>query len=135
MQIGDAHQAHVPTGLSPYPELERHKHDLSMVWDPSKLGNDSVERYLMRMYKDDLSPMETDPTPAAGSGSSTTSGRSESSKHRVPDDENLLFLLQRCNYDMNEAFRRRKCQNIDEKGEARLLAYMIFCLITLSQLI
>ena len=96
IMIGSAYQAVVPEGFSKYGESKPYKNADKLLWDPKGMQAEEIERYLQCFHKIadsaaegiDMLPMGT----------------------HTRDDEQALFLLMQCNYDVDEALRKR-CAN------------------------
>ena len=112
IMIGPSYQASVPLGLSaygdtlPYGEsrillvqkLEIKKNQIAenedkLLWNPENLGTDEVEDYLTKSQE--------------SVQSSTGVGSLPLGAH-VRDDEQALFMLLQCNFNKDEALRRKR---------------------------
>lgn len=93
IMIGSAYQAVVPEGFSKYGESKPYKYADKLLWDPKGMQNEEVEQYLQSSHQiTDGAAEGIDMLPM---GSHTR------------DDEQALFVLMQCNYNAEEALKKR----------------------------
>jgi len=95
IMIGPSFQASVPSGLSNYDDTLPYENADKQLWDPSRLSEEVSKEYLAKS--------------AETLGANTALG-----VHGIPtgshirDDEQALFLLLQCGFNMEEALRRKR---------------------------
>jgi hypothetical protein len=94
IMIGPSYQASVPHGLTDYDnDTLPYENEDKQLWDPSRLTEDSTLQYLSKSSE----------AMAFGGGVNAIPNGSH-----IRDDEQALFLLLQCGYNVDEAFRRRR---------------------------
>ncbi|XP_032232084.2 mesoderm induction early response protein 1 isoform X2 [Nematostella vectensis] len=88
IHIGEEHQAVVPEGLNTEKEYTYDGVD-KCLWNPSKINEQELQRYLNSVCK----------PPGA-----------DIQREVKRDDEQALYMLLQCSYDVSEAVRRQKSQ-------------------------
>lgn len=92
IMVGTDYQAAIPEGLCRYDDALPYENEDKMLWDPSHISEEDTEEFLERAQ-----------LPAPGSkGSSLPAGS------HIRDDEQALYLLLQCGYNLEEALRRRR---------------------------
>jgi hypothetical protein len=92
VQVGADYQAFVPEGFSAYGEGRVYENDDQLIWDPSLLEDLTVEHYVHEIHRHDLS---------IGQGVySVPTGA------HTKDNEQALYLLLQCEYNVREALHR-----------------------------
>lgn len=86
IMVGSDYQAVIPEGLCHYGDALPYENEDKLLWDPSPMTPDAVEKYLKEAEK------TCKPTIPAG-------------KH-LRDNEPALHLLQQCGHNVDEALRR-----------------------------
>ncbi|XP_023290476.1 mesoderm induction early response protein 1 isoform X2 [Orussus abietinus] len=90
IMVGSDYQAAIPEGLCRYDDALPYENEDKMLWDPSHIPEEETEEFLERAQ-----------LPAV-KGSSLPSGS------HIRDDEQALYLLLQCGYNLEEALRRRR---------------------------
>ncbi|OXU27059.1 hypothetical protein TSAR_008600 [Trichomalopsis sarcophagae] len=90
IMVGQDYQAAIPEGLCRYDDALPYENEDKMLWDPCHINEEAVEEFL---EKAQLPVVK---------GSSLPSGS------HVRDDEQALYLLLQCGYNLDEALRRRR---------------------------
>ncbi|KAL5017577.1 hypothetical protein ScPMuIL_007166 [Solemya velum] len=98
IQVGSDYQAPVPEGMCKYGDAPAYENEDRLLWDPSKLDNPLVEKYLEDIHEQTLQN-------SVGVNSIPTGTH-------IRDDEQALYLLLQCGHNIEEALRRRKMQAI-----------------------
>ncbi|KAL4236329.1 Mesoderm induction early response protein 3 [Mactra antiquata] len=98
ISVGSAYQAVVPEGLSKYGDAPAYENEDRLLWDPTKMDDNDVEKYLQEIH---LQILQT----SVGVNAIPTGAH-------VRDDEQALYLLLQCGHNKEEALRRRKMQAI-----------------------
>ncbi|XP_050736736.1 mesoderm induction early response protein 1-like isoform X3 [Eriocheir sinensis] len=93
IMIGSAYQAQVPEGLQAYGATPPYENEDKLLWEPGKLSPKQVEEYLRAL---------SHPPPGSQGVAAIPLG-----KH-VRDDEQALYLLLQCGYNVDEALRRHR---------------------------
>lgn len=93
IMIGSSYQAQVPEGLQAYGATPPYENEDKLLWEPGKLSPKQVEEYLQELSH---SPPGSQGVAAIPLG-----------KH-VRDDEQALYLLLQCGYNVDEALRRHR---------------------------
>nr|XP_045596914.1 mesoderm induction early response protein 1-like isoform X2 [Procambarus clarkii] len=93
IMIGSAYQAQVPEGLQAYGATPPYENEDKLLWEPGKLSPKQVEEYLRALSQ---------PPPGSQGVAAIPLG-----KH-VRDDEQALYLLLQCGYNVDEALRRHR---------------------------
>lgn len=100
IMIGSSYQAQVPEGLQAYGATPPYENEDKLLWEPGKLspkqvleGENLVEEYLRAL---------SHPPPGSQGVASIPLGR------HVRDDEQALYLLLQCGYNVEEAIRRHR---------------------------
>lgn len=94
IMVGSDYQAWVPEGLSKYDDALPYENEDKLLWNPSRLSEDDIESYLVRAQEAVVNNAQ--------------------GVHAIPlgvhtrDDEQAMFLLLQCGYNIEEALRRRK---------------------------
>lgn len=82
IMVGSEYQAKIPVGLFKYDDALPYENDDKMLWDPSSLTESETAGFLAKVQ--------------------------DSSTTQTKDDEQALFLLLQCGYNVEEALRRRR---------------------------
>ncbi|XP_046482083.1 mesoderm induction early response protein 1 isoform X2 [Neodiprion pinetum] len=90
IMVGSDYQAAIPEGLCRYDDALPYENEDKMLWDPSHIPEEETEEFLERAQL------------SAARGSSIPAGS------HVRDDEQALYLLLQCGYNLEEALRRRR---------------------------
>ncbi|KAJ8683207.1 hypothetical protein QAD02_018999 [Eretmocerus hayati] len=90
IMVGSDYQAGIPEGLCKYDDALPYENEDKMLWEPYHVQEEEVEEFLERAQ-----------LPAV-KGTSLPSGS------HVRDDEQALYLLLQCGYNLEEALRRRR---------------------------
>ncbi|XP_069990996.1 mesoderm induction early response protein 1 isoform X23 [Penaeus vannamei] len=93
IMIGASYQAQVPEGLQAYGATPPYENEDKLLWEPGKLSPKQVEEYLRAL---------SHPPPGSQGVAAIPLG-----KH-VRDDEQALYLLLQCGYNVEEALRRHR---------------------------
>ncbi|XP_063862414.1 mesoderm induction early response protein 1-like isoform X1 [Scylla paramamosain] len=93
IMIGSSYQAQVPEGLQAYGATPPYENEDKLLWEPGKLSPKQVEEYLRAL---------SHPPPGSQGVAAIPLG-----KH-VRDDEQALYLLLQCGYNVDEALRRHR---------------------------
>ena len=94
IMIGNAYQAVVPEGFSKYGESRPYKYADKLLWDPKGMSNDEIEQYLQSSHEITDSGAEGIDVLPMGA--------------HTRDDEQSLFLLMQCNYNIEEALKKHR---------------------------
>lgn len=86
IMVGSEYQAMIPEGLCRYDDALPYENEDKILWDPTNLSEDAVVSFLKKV-------------PGVGGGSNSQITR---------DDEQALFLLLQCGFNVEEALRRRQ---------------------------
>jgi len=95
IMIGPTYQASVPGGLDNYDDTPPYENEDKLLWDPSRLTEESCKEYLAKSSEC-----------LGASGAMGVNGIPTGSNIR--DDEQALLLLLQCGYNVEEALRRRR---------------------------
>jgi len=96
IMIGPSYQASVPSGLSDYDnDTLPYENEDKQLWDPTRLSEDTTLEYLTRSGEAAAA--------ACGAGVNAIPNG-----NHIRDDEQALFLLLQCGYNIDEALRRRR---------------------------
>jgi len=95
IMIGPSYQASVPGGLDNYDDTPPYENEDKLLWDPSRISEDSCKEYLAK------SGEVQGATGALGVNGIPTGSH-------IRDDEQALLLLLQCGYSAEEALRRRR---------------------------
>lgn len=90
IMVGSDYQAAIPEGLCRYDDALPYENEDKMLWDPSHIPEEETEEFLERAQ-----------LPAVKGGSLPTGSH-------IRDDEQALYLLLQCGYNLEEALRRRR---------------------------
>uniref|UniRef100_A0A1Q3FCS5 Putative mesoderm induction early response protein 1 n=1 Tax=Culex tarsalis TaxID=7177 RepID=A0A1Q3FCS5_CULTA len=99
IMVGSDFQAQIPEGLCRYDDALPYENEDKLLWNPTVLGEDSIEEYLLKI--------------AAGAAANTGTPQT-TSVYAIPlgrhlrDDEQGLYLLQQCGHNIDEALRRKR---------------------------
>jgi len=91
IMVGSDYQAAIPEGLCRYDDALPYENEDKMLWDPSHITEEDTEEFLARAQ-----------LPAVKGNSGLPSGS------HIRDDEQALYLLLQCGYNLEEALRRRR---------------------------
>ncbi|KAL3868792.1 hypothetical protein ACJMK2_041552 [Sinanodonta woodiana] len=98
IQVGHSYQAVVPEGLCSYGDAPAYENEDRLLWDPCKLDDIVVEKYLEEVQTQALkNAVGVDAVPTGA---------------HIRDDEQALYLLLQCGHNVEEALRRRKMQAV-----------------------
>lgn len=95
IMVGSDYQAAIPEGLCKYDDALPYENEDKMLWDPSRIPEDETEDFLKTTQYLVLK------------GSSIRGNTTLPSGTHVRDDEQALYLLLQCGYNLAEAIRRR----------------------------
>ncbi|XP_075218090.1 mesoderm induction early response protein 1-like isoform X2 [Lycorma delicatula] len=95
IMVGSEYQAVIPEGLCRYDDALPYENEDKLLWDPSLLSEQEIELYLVKAQE-----------PLAISTSHADSNLVANS--HIRDDEQALYLLLQCGYNVEEALRRRR---------------------------
>lgn len=90
IMVGTDYQAPIPEGLCRYDDALPYENEDKMLWDPSHISEGNTEEFLERAQ-----------LPAVKGGSLPAGSH-------IRDDEQALYLLLQCGYNLEEALRRRR---------------------------
>lgn len=90
IMVGSDYQAPIPESLCKYDDALPYENEDKMLWDPLHIDEEDVKEFLEKAQ-----------FPAI-KGASLPSGR------HLRDDEQALYLLFQCGYNVEEALRRRR---------------------------
>ncbi|XP_029156436.1 mesoderm induction early response protein 1 isoform X2 [Nylanderia fulva] len=90
IMVGTDYQAAIPEGLCRYDDALPYENEDKMLWDPSHISEEDTEEFLERAQL----PVVKGGILPAGS--------------HIRDDEQALYLLLQCGYNLEEALRRRR---------------------------
>ncbi|XP_076391430.1 mesoderm induction early response protein 1 isoform X4 [Megachile rotundata] len=90
IMVGSDYQAAIPEGLCRYDDALPYENEDKMLWDPSHIPEEETEEFLERAQ-----------LPAVQGGSLPAGSH-------IRDDEQALYLLLQCGYNLEEALRRRR---------------------------
>lgn len=93
IMVGADYQAGIPEGLCRYGDALPYENEDKLLWEPGKLGEREVEEFLVRAQEPLVNNNSVGAIPT---GSHTR------------DDEQALYLLLQCGYNVEEALRRRR---------------------------
>lgn len=82
IMVGSDYQAKIPVGLIKYDDALPYENDDKMLWDPTSLSESETVSYLARLQ--------------------------DTASLQAKDDEQALYLLLQCGYNVEEALRRRR---------------------------
>lgn len=91
IMVGSDYQAAIPEGLCRYDDALPYENEDKMLWDPGHITEEDTEEFLARAQ-----------LPAVKGSSGLPSGS------HIRDDEQALYLLLQCGYNLEEALRRRR---------------------------
>lgn len=89
IMVGSDYQAAIPEGLCRYDDALPYENEDKMLWDPSHIPEDQTEKFLGRAQM----PAKSNQLPTGP---------------HIRDDEQALYLLLQCGYNLEEALRRRR---------------------------
>lgn len=90
IMVGSDYQASIPEGLCRYDDALPYENEDKILWNPSFMSENKTEEFLDRAQ-------------LPGNKSSSLPGG-----NHVRDDEQALYLLLQCGYNLEEALRRRR---------------------------
>nr|CAD7411345.1 unnamed protein product [Timema poppensis] len=94
IMVGSDYQAGIPEGLCKYDDALPYENEDKLLWNPSQLTEDEVEDFLVKAQEPLLNNAQG--VSAIPTGMHTR------------DDEQAIFLLLQCGYNVEEALRRRR---------------------------
>lgn len=94
IMVGSNYQAYIPEGLCKYDDALPYENEDKLLWDPCLLTSEQIEKYLIKAQEVLVSCVQG--VSAIPMGAHTR------------DDEQALYLLLQCDYNMDEALRRMK---------------------------
>ncbi|XP_031338695.1 mesoderm induction early response protein 1 isoform X2 [Photinus pyralis] len=86
IMVGSDYQAVIPEGLSNYDDALPYENEDKLLWDPNPLEKNVIENYLKK-----AATLAKPPIPLGT---------------QMRDDEQVLYLLQQCGHNVDEALRR-----------------------------
>jgi len=95
IMIGPSYQASVPSGMSNYDDTLPYENEDKQLWDPTRLSEEVTKEYLAKSVE-----------AVGGIGALGVHGIPNGC--HIRDDEQALFLLLQCGYNMEEALRRKR---------------------------
>lgn len=95
IMIGPSYQATVPSGLCNYDDTLPYENEDKQLWDPTRLSEEVTREYLAK------SAETSGATGILGVNGIPTGSH-------IRDDEQALFLLLQCGYNIEEALRRKR---------------------------
>lgn len=90
IMVGSDYQATIPEGLCRYDDALPYENEDKILWNPSFIPPQETEEFLERAQLP------------------TTKGNSLPAGAHIRDDEQALYLLLQCGYNLEEALRRRR---------------------------
>lgn len=96
IMVGADYQALIPEGLLEYDDVLPYENEDKLLWDPSKISDNTLEEYLNKFSL----------SSSNGANNHTTSTTATGKCSR--DDEQALLLLLQCGNNCEEAIRRRR---------------------------
>ncbi|XP_054290595.1 mesoderm induction early response protein 1-like [Macrosteles quadrilineatus] len=106
IMIGSSYQATIPEGLCKYDDALPYENDDKLLWNPDKLTDEDIESYLVKAQEPIFSNAQG--VHAIPTGAHTR------------DDEQALYLLLQCGYNVDEALRRRRLNAIPTSDTSSL---------------
>jgi hypothetical protein len=97
IMIGTSYQASIPEGLCKYDDALPYENEDKLLWEPSPITDSDIEQFLKKSRE----PLTIDDTV-----NSIPTGT------HVRDDEQALYLLLQCGYNVEEGLRRRKMNSV-----------------------
>lgn len=94
IMVGSDYQAKIPVGMCKYDDALPYENDDKMLWDPSSLTEKQTEEFLVKAHESLISNTHVHVT------------------NHIKDDEQALYLLLQCGYNVEEALRRRRLNAI-----------------------
>nr|CAD7393108.1 unnamed protein product [Timema cristinae] len=94
IMVGSDYQAGIPEGLCKYDDALPYENEDKLLWNPSQMTEDEVEDFLVKAQEPLLNNAQG--VSAIPTGMHTR------------DDEQAIFLLLQCGYNVEEALRRRR---------------------------
>ncbi|KAG1659622.1 Mesoderm induction early response protein 3 [Nymphon striatum] len=95
IQVGSDYQAVVPEGLCKYDDAPAYENDDKLLWDPRVLPQEEVNKYFLEVQR--LS-------------NANHRGDAISTGNHCSEEEQCLYLLLQCGYNVEEALRRKRIQ-------------------------
>lgn len=89
IMVGSDYQAAIPEGLCKYDDALPYENEDKMLWDPSPVTEEQIVEFLLKAKE----PTKSSSLPVGS---------------HLRDDEQALYLLLQCGYNLEEALRRRK---------------------------
>ncbi|XP_033218731.1 mesoderm induction early response protein 1 isoform X2 [Belonocnema kinseyi] len=102
IMVGSDYQAAIPEGLCKYDDALPYENEDKMLWNPSHIAELETEEFLERAQL----PAVKGSTLPAGS--------------HIRDDEQALYLLLQCGYNLEEALRRRRMNVLPQTDSVSL---------------
>ncbi|XP_074105036.1 uncharacterized protein LOC141531250 isoform X1 [Cotesia typhae] len=90
IMVGSDYQATIPEGLCRYDDALPYENEDKILWNPTYIPEDATEEFLERAQ---LPTNKVNSIPAGA---------------HIRDDEQALYLLLQCGYNLDEALRRRR---------------------------
>lgn len=94
IMVGSDFQAKIPVGMCQYDDALPYENDDKILWDPSALTEKQIEEFLIKAHESLLN--------------NTHIGT------HIKDDEQALYLLLQCGYNVEEALRRRRLNSVPQ---------------------
>ncbi|XP_022207894.1 mesoderm induction early response protein 1 isoform X2 [Nilaparvata lugens] len=94
IMVGSDYQAWIPEGLCKYDDALPYENEDKLLWDPNHLDAEEINTYLEKSQ--DSLKLNAQGVHAIPCG------------NHIRDDEQALYLLLQCGYNMEEALRRRR---------------------------
>lgn len=94
IMVGSDYQAVIPEGLCKYDDSLPYENEDKLVWDPVSMSAKEIEEYLLKAQEPILNDAQSVASIPRGA--------------HTRDDEQSLFLLLQCGYNVEEALRRRR---------------------------
>lgn len=93
IMVGSDYQATIPEGLCKYDDALPYENEDKILWNPCFISKKEVEEFLERAQLPNAKSTTTNSLPTGG---------------HIRDDEQALYLLLQCGYNLEEALRRRR---------------------------
>lgn len=116
VRIGSEFQATVPDGLCRYDDALPYENEDKLLWDPKILSEEETERYLNKVRE--LKILNQDSK--KNDGKKVNSVIRKRKRNRLfdtiitKDDEQVLYLLLQCGFNVEEALRRQRLNIIPQ---------------------
>ncbi|XP_055387019.1 mesoderm induction early response protein 1 [Condylostylus longicornis] len=102
IMVGSEYQAVIPEGFSIYDDVLPYENEDKLLWDPSRLTEEQIVEFLTKAQE------QSKTTSNSISSTSENSVIPPIAGTNLRDDEQALFLLLQCGYNVEEALRRKR---------------------------